>query len=120
MRRSFTDRVFGGVCGGLAVSLPLSAWFLRVVWLALTVVTLGVAALVYVALWWLLPQESLIRDIRGGFIRFILVLAVVGGVIAAWVGGQNGWLVGPSGQSLWLSVVVVLLGSVFLLRQVRA
>ena len=120
MRRSFTDRVFGGVCGGLAATLPFSAWVLRGIWVVLTPLTLGLAAAVYVAVWWLLPQESLIRDMRGGFFRFILVMIVIGGVIAAWVGQQTGDFVGPSGQPLFASVVIVLLSCVFLLRQVRA
>jgi phage shock protein PspC (stress-responsive transcriptional regulator) len=119
MERSFTDRVFGGVCGGLAADLRLNAWLLRLVFVALTLISLGVFALAYLALWWALPQESLIRERRGGLTRWLLVLGLMAVMIGVWAGHQAGWLVGASGQALVGPVLLVIVSMVFLLRQVR-
>jgi phage shock protein PspC (stress-responsive transcriptional regulator) len=119
MERSFSDRVFGGVCGGLAADLRLNAWLLRLVFIALTIISLGLFALVYLALWWALPQESLIRERRGGLARWLLALGLMAVMIGAWAGHQTGWLVGASGQALLWPVLLLVLSMVFLLRQVR-
>jgi len=58
LRRSRTDRMLAGVCGGLAASLGADAALLRVLAVALTLVTGGAAALVYVAAWVLAPEEE--------------------------------------------------------------
>ena len=56
LRRSSTDRMLGGVCGGLAQSLGADAALLRVLVVALTLITGGAAALVYLAAWVLAPE----------------------------------------------------------------
>ena len=56
LRRSGTDRMLGGVCGGLAQSLGADAALLRVLVVALTLITGGAAALVYLAAWVLAPE----------------------------------------------------------------
>jgi phage shock protein PspC (stress-responsive transcriptional regulator) len=58
LRRSRTDRMLGGVCGGLAASLGADAALLRVLLVALTVITGGAAAVVYVAAWILAPEDE--------------------------------------------------------------
>ena len=58
LRRSRTDRMLGGVCGGLAASLGADAALLRVLTVALTLITGGAAAIVYVAAWVLAPGED--------------------------------------------------------------
>src|SRR5689334_21878707 len=57
LRRSSTDRMLGGVCGGLAASLGADAALLRVLTVALTLITGGAAAVVYVAAWALAPDD---------------------------------------------------------------
>ena len=59
LRRSRTDRMLGGVCGGLAESLGADVALLRVLLVALTLITGGAAAIVYVAAWALAPQDDL-------------------------------------------------------------
>ncbi len=120
MTRSFTDRVFGGVCGGLAANLPLSAWALRVIFIVLTPLGLGIPVLVYAALWWVLPQESLIADVGGGFLRFLLVTVIIVGTVVLWFGRDAVWLATASGASLFLPALLLLYSVVFLLRQVGA
>ena len=58
LRRSRTDRMLGGVCGGLAASLGADAALLRVLLVALTVITGGAAAIVYAAAWVLAPEDE--------------------------------------------------------------
>jgi phage shock protein PspC (stress-responsive transcriptional regulator) len=58
LHRSRTDRMLGGVCGGLARSLGADAALLRVLVIALTLITGGAAAVVYVAAWVLAPEDE--------------------------------------------------------------
>jgi phage shock protein C len=118
MTRSFTDRVFGGVCGGLAANLPLSAWVLRILFIGLIPLTLGIPVLVYAALWWVLPQESLIADIGGGLFRLLWVVGIVACTVILWLGRDAAWLTAASGASLFIPALFLLYSGVFLLRQV--
>ena len=118
MRRSFSDRVFGGVCGGLAASLHLSAWLVRLIWVALTIASLGAFAALYVLLWWIVPQESLVNPRRGIPTLFIILLIIL--TAAAWAGRELGQLTTPSGVNLFWPGVLLILSAVFFLRQLRA
>lgn len=119
MYRSFTDRVLGGVCGGIAANWRLSSWLLRLLFIILTTISLGIAALLYLALWWVLPQESPVENHpqRGtaGFIVLLLTLLILG----AWLAGQAGILTGPDGQNIALPGVLLLLSLIYFFRQVR-
>lgn len=110
MYRSFTDRILGGVCGGLAAALPLNAWLWRLLFVVATPLTVGAAAALYVALWWALPQESPTSPGQGSLLRFVLVLLlgvlVLGGVFVLEA-------------SLYLPALLLLLALIFLLRQLR-
>lgn len=55
--RSATDRVFGGVCGGLAAWLGVSPLVVRIVFMLLAMAN-GTGLAVYVALWLLVPREG--------------------------------------------------------------
>ncbi|WP_226361704.1 PspC domain-containing protein [Pseudonocardia sp. ICBG1142] len=55
LRRSSTDRMLGGVCGGLAADLGVDPALLRIAVLVLTLFTGGAAALVYLAVWLIAP-----------------------------------------------------------------
>jgi phage shock protein PspC (stress-responsive transcriptional regulator) len=117
MYRNFTDRVLGGVCGGLAKTLPLSAWTIRFIFILLTIVTFGVAALLYVALWWAMPQESLIHDQRGSFARTLVALGIVIIIGGVWIVERFDLYEPASGQNILAPVIVLILSTVFLLRQ---
>jgi phage shock protein C len=54
LRRSGTDRMLGGVCGGLADHLGIDALLWRVGFVALTLAG-GAGVLVYLLLWVLMP-----------------------------------------------------------------
>ena len=56
LARSRTDRVFGGVCGGLGKNTDLPSWAWRVIF-CLTLLYFGAGLLIYILLWIFLPQE---------------------------------------------------------------
>lgn len=119
MYRSFTDRVLGGVCGGLGALFPISAWWFRAAFVVLTIITTGVFAAFYLLLWWLLPPESLMRGRRGGAGWLLVALLLAAATLGAWAVNLNGGLRGPGGQALLWPGLLLALSVVFLLRQVR-
>lgn len=59
LTRNLIDRVFGGICGGLGSYLAINAWWIRVLFILLTLATLGLGILVYIVLWQILPEQTL-------------------------------------------------------------
>ena len=118
MYRSFPNRILGGVCGGLAVDFRINAWLLRVTFLIATVVSQGAAALMYLVLWWAMPQETLIGDRKRSGWRLLFVVAMIVFVTGIWLGHQTGSLAGPSGQNVFAPAILLIVSIVFLLRQV--
>jgi phage shock protein PspC (stress-responsive transcriptional regulator) len=120
MQRSFTNRVFGGVCGGLGELVRVNPWWFRGLFALLSLITLGVFGVVYLLLWWLLPQESLMSQRRrGGAGSLLLLIVIVVAALAGWIARLTGSLVGPNGQDLLWPVLLVALSLVFALRQLR-
>ncbi len=60
LTRCLTNRTFGGVCGGLGVYIGINPWWVRVAFMVLGVFTAGTGVLIYLALWYILPPETLI------------------------------------------------------------
>lgn len=56
LRRSRTDRWFGGVCGGIARSTGMDAWLWRLLFVALFICA-GAGLLLYLLLWIFVPSE---------------------------------------------------------------
>lgn len=57
--RSNNDSMMGGVCGGLAEVFGWSPTRLRVIWVLATIFTAFAGAVVYIALWFLMPKAPL-------------------------------------------------------------
>jgi phage shock protein PspC (stress-responsive transcriptional regulator) len=57
LKRSRTDRIFLGVCGGIGKALGIDANLVRLVWAAFSISSIGMGVLIYVALGLLLPEE---------------------------------------------------------------
>jgi phage shock protein PspC (stress-responsive transcriptional regulator) len=55
-RRSRTDRVLGGVCGGMARATGVESWVWRLLFAVLFIFA-GAGLLVYVLLWIFVPSE---------------------------------------------------------------
>ena len=119
MYRSFTDRVLGGVCGGLGTLLPLNPWWFRALFLILTIITTGAFALLYLALWMLLPQQTLAGRQRGGSGLFLLSLLLLIATLVGWVLWLGGGLRGPGGEPLYWLGLLLLVSVIFFLRQLR-
>jgi phage shock protein C len=119
MYRSFTDRVFGGVCGGLSASFHVNAWLLRVLFVLFAIFSRGVGVALYLAMWWAMPQESLIAPRRSSPFRFLFVLLIIVILVGVWLADLNGTLPGPDEQPMLWPAVLMVLSSVFLLQQVR-
>lgn len=117
MRRSFSDRLLAGVCGGLAASLRMNAWLVRVLFALLTLASLGIFGLLYVLLWWLVPLESPIEQRRG--LPLLLALLLIAGAVAAWVARDQGVIASPDGVPLFWQGAALVMAGVFFLRQLR-
>lgn len=117
MFRSFDNRVFGGVCGGLAALLPVNAWVIRMLFVLLAPLTWGGFALVYLMLWWAVPQASLAGPNRGGAWWLIYTFGVVALVTVAVVLRYNGLTQLADGTDLFLPVLALLAGIVFFAKQ---
>lgn len=58
LRRSTSDRLFLGVCGGIGKRLGVDANLVRLLWAAFSVMSIGMGIFLYVALGLLLPEEK--------------------------------------------------------------
>ncbi|GEL22575.1 hypothetical protein PSU4_15290 [Pseudonocardia sulfidoxydans NBRC 16205] len=56
--RSRSDRMLGGVCGGIAAQLDIDVSLLRLGLVALTILGAGAGAVLYVAAWVLAPEAD--------------------------------------------------------------
>ncbi|HEX6344080.1 PspC domain-containing protein [Umezawaea sp.] len=63
LRRSRGDRMLGGVCGGAAKALGVDAALLRIGLVAATLLGFGTGAVLYVACWVLIPEETSTPDL---------------------------------------------------------
>lgn len=61
-RRSKDDRMVAGVCGGAAKLFGVDATVLRVVLVAATLFGFGLGAVVYLACWLVVPEETYESD----------------------------------------------------------
>ena len=58
LRRSRTDRMVAGVCGGLARTFGLDPALIRVLLVAATILGLGTGAVLYLVCWLVIPEED--------------------------------------------------------------
>lgn len=66
--RSETDRILGGVCGGLADYLMFDVTIIRIIFAILTVFS-GAGLVIYFILWFLIPSQSQVAVISEDTIR---------------------------------------------------
>jgi phage shock protein PspC (stress-responsive transcriptional regulator) len=58
MYRLVDDRVFGGVCSGMAAYFNIDVTVMRLLWVVLTLITSGAMILLYIPLWIFLPEAA--------------------------------------------------------------
>lgn len=56
LQRSRTEKVLGGVCGGLAEYFNVDPTLVRVLWIVMTLIV-GVGILLYIILWFVMPLQ---------------------------------------------------------------
>lgn len=125
LTRSLIDRVLGGVCGGLAAYIGVSAWWVRLAFIILGLFTAGTGALIYLAFWLILPAQTL-TDLDDLFDRrapaaprpetVILIggLVIVMGLIV--LARSLGVLSGANGD-VFLPLVVLVFGLMLALKR---
>ena len=57
LRRSRSDRMVAGVCGGAARMLGVDAALIRVILVAATILGFGTGAILYLICWMIVPEE---------------------------------------------------------------
>lgn len=116
LRRSSSDRVVAGVCGGLGRSLGLDPLLIRVV-LAVLVLFGGAGILLYAAGWLLLPEDDgrpsiadrayrgapsgTHRPLLGAIVLTVIVLGTVLGTTGSWDGTLL-LVLAVAGIAVWL------------------
>lgn len=55
-RRSSSNSVIAGVCGGLSRYLGIDPTLTRILWVVLTLVSFGVGLIGYILIWLLVPK----------------------------------------------------------------
>ena len=111
LRRSTTDRMLGGVSGGLGLRYGIDPAVLRVVFVV-GIFAGGVGLLAYLAMWLLIPDDTdtSSNPLTNSLWRLVLgVLVAMGGLAAVFgwlhsLGGFGGVIVGGSivGLGVWL------------------
>lgn len=113
LRRSSTDRMIAGVCGGLGARYGVDPMVLRVVFVV-SVLAGGVGLFAYLALWLLIPDD---RSPDTGTLTRSLIPLVVGVLLAlVAIAGLIGWF-GNLGGFAGIVVAAFLLGLVVWLYQ---
>jgi phage shock protein C len=56
--RSKKDRILGGVCAGLGEHLDVDPNIIRLIWVAVTILSFGVGVIVYILAWILIPESG--------------------------------------------------------------
>lgn len=116
MYRSFSNRLLGGVCGGLAERTPIAAWLWRLLFTVLTIWTSGAAALAYVLMWWLLPLASPLSARNGSWARGLLALVGAAALIAAWFAQDA--LAETLGVALYWPLAFLLIAAIYCIQQI--
>ena len=59
LKRSRTDRMIAGVCGGIGDYLGIDPNVIRLIWVAVSIFTVGTGVLAYLLAWLIIPEEAL-------------------------------------------------------------
>jgi phage shock protein C len=125
LTRNLTDRVLGGVCGGLGQYIGVDAWWVRGAFVVLGVFTAGTGVLIYLVLWWVLPPQRLASipdDVPSRVIAHPETVVLVGGAVILMglvvLARSLGILSGDQGDA-FLPLVIIVLGLMMLAKQFR-
>lgn len=51
-------KILGGVCGGIGKYFDFDPVLIRILWVVLTCLSVGIGVIVYIAAWILMPEET--------------------------------------------------------------
>lgn len=125
LTRSLTDRVLGGVCGGLGAYIGVDPWWVRVALVVLGVFTAGIGVLIYLALWFILPPQTLadLPDARSGGRTLPPspeTVIVIGGAVIGMgmiVLARNLGVLSSEQGDAFLPLVIIVFGLLLLIKQ---
>lgn len=60
--RSKTQRMLGGVCGGIGEHLDVDPTVIRLVWAVLALLSVGIGIIAYIIAWIIVPEEGTVDD----------------------------------------------------------
>lgn len=108
LRRSSSNRVFGGVSGGLGQYWNIDPVIIRVLF-AVSVLVSGIGLIAYLAFWLFIPLDS-DPNPRPSPTRTVQVLATIGAFLIAWLtaGMIAGQIIGVAGVLILASLAAVL------------
>ena len=55
--RSKTERLLGGVCGGIGQYYDTDPNLIRILWVVLTLLSVGIGVIAYIVAWIIIPEE---------------------------------------------------------------
>ena len=55
--RSKTERLLGGVCGGIGLYYDTDPNLIRIIWVVLTLLSVGIGVIAYIVAWIIIPEE---------------------------------------------------------------
>jgi phage shock protein C len=55
--RSGKERILGGVCGGLGEYLDMDPTIVRLIWILLTLLSVGLGIVFYIIAWFIIPRN---------------------------------------------------------------
>lgn len=123
LHRSRKERMIGGVCGGLAEYFRIDPTLVRLVFVLLTLAN-GMGVLAYLILWVIMPEEERVSApteevMRENIQEIGKEARRVEEEIKSAFGGEEGKeepKPAPPSRTLWPGVILILLGSFFLLK----
>ena len=129
LRRSRSDKVIAGVCGGIGHRFGVDPVIIRLAWVALTLFG-GSGILLYLIAWIVIGKEgdgesAVVSTLRGtgrrtgqgvlSIIIILLLLLLMGSPIG-WLGSPFGWFTGwGTGSGLYIPLLLVGAGAALLL-----
>jgi phage shock protein PspC (stress-responsive transcriptional regulator) len=55
--RSKTERLLGGICGGIGQYYDTDPNLIRILWVVLTLLSIGIGVIAYIVAWIIIPEE---------------------------------------------------------------
>lgn len=55
--RSRKEKILGGICGGIAEHIDVDPSLIRLVWIVVSLISLGTGIIVYLAAWIIIPES---------------------------------------------------------------